>query len=139
VRMGINTGLNTVGSFGSDVWLNYTAIGAQVNIAMRLQQMAEPGEILLSHSTYSLVSDRVEAERLGETHLKGFHYSIQVFKFIRFVGEEPPMVLKWQGKGYSISVQPQIVDLPNREEILNLLEQNFGKCRKSGKPEGGEL
>lgn len=133
VRMGINTGINTVGSFGSDVWLNYTAIGVQVNIATRLQQIAKPGQILLSHSTYSLVADRgVEAEKLGETHLRGFHYPIDVYRFKQFTDAQVPVMLQWQGKGYSISLQPQIIDMPGGDRLLDLLESNFGKGQKKG-------
>jgi len=130
VRMGISTGVTTVGSFGSDVWLNYTAIGVPVNIAARLQQMAEPGEILLSHSTYSLVSDQVEADMLGETQLKGLHYPPSIYRFKRVIREEPPVMLQWHGKGYSISLQPQILDVPNKEQLLHLLRTNLGKGKK---------
>lgn len=130
VRMGISTGVTTVGSFGSDVWLNYTAIGVPVNTAARLQQAAKPGEILLSHSTYSLVSDQVEADDLGETHLKGLHYPLSVYRFKRLVREDCPVKLQWEGKGYSICLQPQIVDIPNKEQLVRLLEANLGRCKK---------
>jgi class 3 adenylate cyclase len=80
VRSGINTGVSTVGSFGSDTCLNYTAIGSQVHIAARLQQMAQPGQILLSHACYVLVADAVQVEALGEVRLKGIQYPVQVYE-----------------------------------------------------------
>jgi adenylate cyclase len=48
IRIGINTGHATIGSFGSKRRVDYTAIGRQVNLAARLQAHCEPGKILLS-------------------------------------------------------------------------------------------
>jgi peptidoglycan/xylan/chitin deacetylase (PgdA/CDA1 family) len=48
-RMGINTGYCNVGNFGSDDRMDYTIIGAEANLAARLQQTAQPGEIVLMH------------------------------------------------------------------------------------------
>ena len=62
LRIGINTGYCTVGNFGSEDRMDYTIIGGEVNLASRLQSHAEPGGILLSHETYSLVKDKVVAE-----------------------------------------------------------------------------
>ena len=127
VRMGINTGLNIVGSFGSDAWSNYTAMGMQVNIAARLQQAAEPGHILLSHSTYTLVADQVTVKRLGEVSLKGSHYPIDIYQLEHLTDHETPLVLEWQGHGYQISLQPQILDTCEKEHLIETLEKNFGK------------
>ncbi|TKD10290.1 MAG: adenylate/guanylate cyclase domain-containing protein, partial [Mesorhizobium sp.] len=58
-RMGINTGYCNVGNFGSDDRMDYTIIGAEANLAARLQSIAEPGGICLSYETYALVRDLV--------------------------------------------------------------------------------
>lgn len=131
VRMGINTGLNIVGSFGSDAWVNYTAIGVQMNIAARLQQIAEPGRILLSHSTYLLVADRVAVKRLGKMSLKGSHYPIEVYQLERLISEPTHSAISWQGQGYSISLQPQILDIAEKEPLLKMLESYLGKPKDS--------
>ena len=52
VRMGVNTGFCNVGNFGSVDRMDYTAIGAEVNLAARLQSIAEPGHIVISYETY---------------------------------------------------------------------------------------
>ena len=44
-RMGINTGFCNVGNFGSDDRMDYTIIGAEANLAARLQSIAQPGGI----------------------------------------------------------------------------------------------
>ena len=70
-RMGINTGYCNVGNFGSEDRMDYTIVGAEANLAARLQQTAEPGGIVLSYETYSLVADMVQARRLEPISMKG--------------------------------------------------------------------
>ena len=71
MRMGINTGFCNVGNFGSDDRMDYTIIGAEANLAARLQSIAEPGGIVLSYETYMLVRDMVRARALEPITLKG--------------------------------------------------------------------
>ncbi len=73
VRMGINTGFCNVGNFGSVDRMDYTAIGAEVNLAARLQSIAEPGHIVLSYETYALVRDIVAARALPPISVKGIN------------------------------------------------------------------
>jgi adenylate cyclase len=71
VRMGINTGFCNVGNFGSANRMDYTAIGAEVNLAARLQSIAEPGHIVISFDTYVLVREIVAARALPKIAVKG--------------------------------------------------------------------
>jgi class 3 adenylate cyclase len=70
-RMGINTGYCNVGNFGSEDRMDYTIIGAEANLAARLQAIAEPGGICLSYETYALVRDIVRARPLPPIAMKG--------------------------------------------------------------------
>jgi hypothetical protein len=69
--MGINTGYCNVGNFGSEDRMDYTIIGAEANLAARLQSIAEPGGICMSYETYALVRDMVRARPLPPIAMKG--------------------------------------------------------------------
>jgi class 3 adenylate cyclase len=91
IRIGINTGIANVGAFGARGRMDYTAIGRQVNLAARLQVNCEPGGILLSHSTWTLVKDHIACVAKGEVQVKGFHHPIQVYQVDAvFVPEAAP-------------------------------------------------
>jgi class 3 adenylate cyclase len=76
VRMGINTGFCNVGNFGSADRMDYTAIGAEVNLAARLQSIAEPRHIVISYETYALVRDIVAARALPPISVKGINRTV---------------------------------------------------------------
>jgi adenylate cyclase len=79
VRMGINTGYCDVGNFGSDVRMDYTIIGAEVNLAARLEQAADPGGILVSKETYGLVRDEIVATQQEPLIAKGFAEPVEAY------------------------------------------------------------
>lgn len=78
MRIGINTGVLSVGSFGSQGRMTYTAIGLHTNVASRIQSACEPGGILLSDTSWHLVKDRIPCEPRGEVECKGLHYPVRV-------------------------------------------------------------
>jgi class 3 adenylate cyclase len=71
VRMGINTGFCNVGNFGSHDRMDYTILGAEVNLAARLQSIAEPGRIVVSYETYALAMDVAAGHALPPISMKG--------------------------------------------------------------------
>jgi class 3 adenylate cyclase len=79
IRTGINTGMVSVGSYGSQGRMTYTAIGLQTNIAARIQSHCEPGSVLISESTYHLVDDVIECEPHGTFECKGVHFPVKVY------------------------------------------------------------
>lgn len=82
VRMGINTGVVTVGHFGSADRMKYAALGKHVNIAARLQSLARPGTAVLSYATYLLVKDEVVCTPLGPQQLKGITRPVEAFEVV---------------------------------------------------------
>ena len=78
--VGLSLGYATVGMVGSEGRYDYTANGTSVNLAARLCDLAEDGEILLSPRAYSAVESFVEAESSGEFNLKGIKTPVEVFR-----------------------------------------------------------
>ena len=71
LRVGINTGLVVVGAFGADEVLEYTAMGDAINVAARLQEMADPGTIRVGEATYRLAEQFFDFEPLGSSEVRG--------------------------------------------------------------------
>jgi adenylate cyclase len=82
VRAGINSGICTVGNFGSERRMDYTIIGSQVNLASRLQSAAPPDSIYMSSATHSLLGDMVDTRHVGPIQLKGIHAPVEVWELI---------------------------------------------------------
>ncbi len=82
VRMGINTGFCDVGNFGSAERMDYTIIGGEVNLAARLEGLAEPGGIVLSHETWALTKDLVKAEPGEAIHVKGIRREVVPYRVV---------------------------------------------------------
>jgi len=70
-RQGLNTGLVVVGAIGSDLRMDYTAVGDTTNVAARMQQAAEPGRVTIAEATYRLVHGYFETRSLGALRVKG--------------------------------------------------------------------
>jgi class 3 adenylate cyclase len=78
-RIGIGSGVATVGAFGAKHRAEFTAVGAPVNRAARLEPLAPPGGVLIDEQTHALIADLIEAEPHGEVTLKGFAHAVRTF------------------------------------------------------------
>jgi len=83
IRCGIHTGMANVGNYGSEGFMEYSAIGLNTNLASRLEQACQPGEIYLSHTSWALVKDEIPCEEVGTIEVKGFHYPIQTYRVLQ--------------------------------------------------------
>jgi len=80
IRVGLNSGEVVVRSVGSDLHMDYTAVGQTVHLAARMEQTAMAGSILLSADTLRLAEGFVEVKPLGPVNVKGLSEPIEVYE-----------------------------------------------------------
>ena len=109
IRVGLNSGEVVVRAIGSDLHMDYTAVGQTTHLAARMEQMAKPGSALATGDTLRLAEGYVEVKPLGPVIVKGLETPIEVHELTgivparsrlqasaargltRFVGREPEL------------------------------------------------
>ena len=80
IRVGLNSGEVVVRSVGSDLRMDYTAVGQTTHLAGRMEQLATPGQILLTEHTVRLAEGFVVAKSLGPVPVKGLAAPVTIFE-----------------------------------------------------------
>jgi len=122
-RIGINSGYCNVGNFGSADRMDYTIIGAEANLAARLQSIAEPGGVVLSFETFALVRDVVEANPLPPITMKGISREVVPYSVARVLdasAEKHGVVIERMA-GLDIFLDPAMVDARDTERVRSIL------------------
>lgn len=118
MRFGLNSGPVIVGAVGDDLRMDYTAEGDTVNLASRLETMAQPGTILVSNNIYSRVGQQFVIKTLGKLKIKGKEKAQDVYQLL----DRTPQSL--------ISSERMIQsELVNREQEINRLEALIVKAK----------
>src|SRR5438309_6375178 len=80
IRIGLNSGEVVVRAIGSDLHMDYTAVGETTHLAARMEQFAGPGSILLAPATLALVEGYVAVKALGPVPVKGLADAVEVYE-----------------------------------------------------------
>src|SRR5262249_15292404 len=80
IRVGLNSGGVVVRSIGSDLRMDYTAVGHTTHLAARMEQLATPGSIRLTPDTLRLAEGYVDVKALGPVPVKGLAEPIEVYE-----------------------------------------------------------
>ncbi|WP_199537512.1 adenylate/guanylate cyclase domain-containing protein, partial [Spongiactinospora gelatinilytica] len=89
-RVGINTGMALVGNIGSPELRGFNAMGDCVNVAARLQSLAEPGTVVIGSTTHDLLGETAVASPLGPLRLKGKDQPVEAFVLRSIAGHRIP-------------------------------------------------
>jgi class 3 adenylate cyclase/tetratricopeptide (TPR) repeat protein len=123
MRVGIHTGPVVVGALGNDLRVQFTAVGDTVNLASRLQNLADPGTTYVTEDTFKLTEGFFRFEALGEKKVKGKEEPIRVYQVIA------PSTRRTK---FDVSAERGLTPFIGRERELELLLDGFQRA-KAGK------
>jgi class 3 adenylate cyclase/tetratricopeptide (TPR) repeat protein len=85
IRVGLNSGEVVVRAIGSDLHMDYTAVGLTTHLAARMEQMAKPGSALITGATLTLAEGYVQVRPLGAVPVKGLEVATPVYELTGIV------------------------------------------------------
>jgi class 3 adenylate cyclase/tetratricopeptide (TPR) repeat protein len=129
IRVGLNSGEVVVRAIGSDLRMDYTAVGQTTHLAARMEQLASAGTTLLTADTLRLAEGFVAVKPLGPVPVKGLEAPVEVYEMLgagplrsrlqaaaargltRFVGRETEVEQLRQALGRAAAGHGQLVAL----------------------------
>jgi class 3 adenylate cyclase/tetratricopeptide (TPR) repeat protein/ribosomal protein L40E len=139
IRVGLNSGEVVVRAIGSDLHMDYTAVGQTTHLAARIEQLADPGTILLTPATLALCEDFVQVRALGPMRVKGLSESVEVYELAganplrsRFQAHAARGLTKFVGRASELTQLGEALELARggRGQVAAVVgEPGVGKSR----------
>jgi class 3 adenylate cyclase/tetratricopeptide (TPR) repeat protein len=120
MRVGIHTGPVVVGSLGNDLRVEFKAVGETVNLASRMEGLAEPGSTYVTHDTFKLIEGFFRFEALGEKEIKGKEEPVRVYRVIA------PSTRRTR---FDVSAERGLIPFVGREREIEILLDAFERAK----------
>ena len=120
LRIGINTGPVVVGTVGNDLRVHFTAVGDTINLASRVEGLAEPGTTYVTEDTFKLTEGFFRFEALGKKEVKGKEELVNVYRVISH---------STRRTRFDVSAERGLTPFVGRDRELELLLDGFERCK----------